>query len=562
MSDATDYEMGDIFDEIGQRESDMLAEHRFVGKLLWQPELATEDLRALVQPELFFDRAVGRIYAGILNLDGFAPENGQLLDWIAAADIAGRRGKEALGYLRFVGSDISPVELTELGEVIADVGVRRIEAQGRSEIFTHGWQSKMGLLTWADRDAFVQAEYDYLVEDTIPERELTIIIGATQAGKSFLAFHLAMCMCRALPFFGRNILEPVPVIWCAFEGGRGARGRMLAYAKHHGIEQELMFAALTNPIDLWSKELNVEELIKECEGVIRTCFNGKRPGAVFIDTHNAATPGASEIDSEAVSKIRDRYKRLIAALGCAVIIIGHTNAMGKHRGNELLVNNVDTVLTVTKKMILKNRTPVQVRDDDRRDVRTVDLWKQREGETGHLFDFVLPAVETGVKNKFGKSRTSCVVVKPNWSAQAEAEANAATPQQTKVGLKLSKKDSLFFKVMFDQIGERGEPPPPALRLPTGTLVVHRKFVSEAYKKSYISDEDIEDQKAPKPNTIKSDWRRCHHSLRDAGLIGYSEPYFWWTGKPVMGMPKTQPQKMMFDDPPPVTDFPEDGRDLQ
>jgi hypothetical protein len=156
--------------------------------------------------------------------------------------------------------------------------------------------------------------------------------------------------------------------------------------------------------------------------VIRSRFAGKRPGAVFIDTHNAATPGASEIDSEAVSRIRDRYKLIIQALGCAVVIIGHTNAMGKHRGNELLVNNVDTVITVTKKTVLKNRIAEQLKDDDRRDIRTVELVKQREGETGHLFDFVLPAIETGIKNKFGKSRTSCVVTKQNWSAQAEAEA--------------------------------------------------------------------------------------------------------------------------------------------
>lgn len=556
MSDQ--YELGDLVDEGGFAETDIAAEHQLIAQLLWHPDWI-ETVSDLVGPDDFFDRAVGRIFNGLSKLQGFEPEPAQLLEWLGSADVAGRTGKQALGYLRSLYDDAIDADgVTVIADRIWSLAERRFTAQGLSTI-AQPFTSKMGLLTWGDKRSFVQKEYEFLVEDLIPENELTIIIGATQAGKSFLSFHLAMCIARGVPFFGQRILSAVPVIWCAYEGGRGARGRMLAYENHHNLAGTAFpFAALTDPVDLWSKDLNVEDLITECEGIIRSEFGGVRPGALFIDTHNAATPGASEIDSEAVSKIRDRYRRLAQALGCAVIIIGHTNALGKHRGNELLVNNVDTVVTVQLKTVLKNRAPVQVTDDDRRDVRVAHVWKQREGYTGKRFDFVLPAIETGLINKFGEHRTSCVVTSPNWSEQAEAMANSAPEEVTRVGIKLTDVEDHFFKVLWKEIGRVGEPAPPVLGLKANQLVVHRATVSNAYKLSLIPEDG---SGAVSANTIKSRWTRATSRLRKVGVIGFEEPFFYWTGRPVMGVPGTLPQRSLFEEDP-RTEFPPDMGDFK
>jgi hypothetical protein len=561
----SDDDFGDHEDASGMPETAFEAEHRIVGMLIMHPGLAL-DLCAVLDPSLFVDPMLRVLYTKLIGTGGLQAEREDLLSWLGSATIRGRSGTAAIGYLHGLGA-MTPMEKVEgLVNEIIEVADRRFAAAPDAELNPVGtalqYTSRMGLLMWSERNEFTPEGYDYLVEDTIPEKELTIIMGATQAGKSFLAFHLAMCMARAVPFFGRRILQPVPVIWLAYEGGRGARGRMLAYAKHFELEDsaDFMFAALTRPVDLWSKETNVDEVIKECEGVIRSRFAGKRPGAVFIDTHNAATPGASEIDSEAVSRIRDRYKLIIQALGCAVVIIGHTNAMGKHRGNELLVNNVDTVITVTKKTVLKNRIAEQLKDDDRRDIRTVELVKQREGETGHLFDFVLPAIETGIKNKFGKSRTSCVVTKPNWSAQAEAEANAAqrrspANENRRAGVRVGAGEMHFLQCLFRELGEAGEKAPAKLQLPASTIVVHRTEVGKAYRESIIP-EDGKD--AASPEAVRKRWERSSRKLQALGVIGFREPYLWWTGKEVQGVPQTQRQQSMFDDgAPPVDEFPED-----
>lgn len=543
MSDVMEkYELGDIADEAGNPESDLRAEHELIGGLLWKPD-ATTMVRDCVSPELFYDRALGRIFSELVQLAGFEPSIDDICKWLGPVELAGRTGKQAVGYLRSIGAGLSVDEMTDRADRIFEVGERRMTAQGQVNL-VEPFQSKMGLLTWADRNTAVPDLYDWLIEDLIPERELTLMMGASQAGKSFLGFHMAMCVARGVPFFGRQILKAVPVVWGAFEGGRGARARMLAYANHHHLESsEFPFAALTRPIDLWSRETNVVELVKEIKGVISTEFAGVSPGAFFVDTHNAATPGASEIDSEAVSKIRDRYRYVAREIGCGIIIIGHTNALGKHRGSELLYNNVDTVIAVAKKTRINNRQPEQIKDNDARDVRTVDVVKQREGETGHLFDFVLPAVETGIKNKFGKVRTSCVVVAPNWSGQEEAEANVTGKKSdTKAGFKLTDIEDHFFRVLWKALEDSGEPAPVGSGIPVNTRVVHRADVSKAYKESSIPEDG---GLAVSPNTIKTRWTRATGRLRKFGVIGFREPWFWHTGKPIVGKPETYAQRSLF-----------------
>jgi len=552
MSDVLDhYPPGDIEDGGGNAESDLLAEHKLVGALLRQPEISV-DIRDLVSPELFFDRALGRLFGGIASLDGFAPDSDQLVTWLGgdSVEIAGRSGKQALGYLISVGDEVTPDEATVLADHIFELGERRLTAQG--QVF----QSKMGLVTWADRNSVADDVYDEYIEGIIPERELVLVIGATQAGKSFLTRHMCYCLARGIEFMGHRILEPVPVVWCAYEGGRGVKARDQAYDKHYGYEGEMPLATLAKPIDLWSKDLNVEELITEIEGVCRAEFNGRPPGVIVVDTHNAATPGASEIDSEAISKINVRYKRLRDVFGCTVIVVGHTNALGKMRGNEQLANNIETVITVTKKTVLKSRVPEQVKDDDGREVRSVDLWKQREGATGHLFDFVLPAIETKIKNKFGKFRTSCVVTTPNWSAQAEAEANVKEKKSdTKAGFKLTGHEDHFFSVLWKAL-ERGAPAPPELGLASNVRVAHRSEVIKLYKATFIPKDGSE--VAP-DNTINSRWTRATGNLRKFKVIGYQNNLFWWTGKPILGKPETFQQRMLFDerDMPPDDEFPPD-----
>lgn len=368
----------------------------------------------------------------------------------------------------------------------------------------------MGLRMWEEQDQ-PGPQYEYLIEDLIPERQVVVIMGESGTGKSFLTFAMAMAIARGVPFFDRRILKPMGVIWCAYEAADGAPARMRVYRRYHGLSLDpLPLGALQHPLPIWPTEPNGDALVTEIQGIERSRFNGVPIGAIVVDTYNAATPGASEIDSEVVSKIRSYFHRVVAATGATLIIVGHTNAAGKLRGNEQLPNNVDTIIKVSMKTRMDGRDVIQLKDDDDRDIRTMKVIKQREGKNGTEFDFVLHAEADGTINKFGKNRTSCVVVPFDGPVDARPTAR---------GPKLTAERMVIMAALRTAIEEYGEPTPPVLRLPHSIV---RVVNARRWKEIYL-------QKVPDgapDNTINKRLKYASNQFQTLGLIGRDNPFVW------------------------------------
>jgi hypothetical protein len=387
------------------------------------------------------------------------------------------------------------------------------------------FEPTMGLRMWEDQDQPGQ-QYDYLIEDLIPERQLVVLMGESGTGKSFLTFSMAMALARGVPFLGRRILRPIGVIWCAYEAAEGASARMRAYRRHHGLSLDpLPFAALQHPLPLWPNEPNGDRLINEILGIQRTRFNGIPLGMIVVDTYNAATPGASEIDSEVVSRIRAYFRRVVEATGATILIVGHTNAAGKHRGNEQLTNNVDTILKVSMKTTMVGRDAVQLKDEDGRKLRTLLVRKQREGRDGDEFDFVLHSVKDGTFNKFGAERTSCVIV------PFEGIADSRGREPTEKGPRLSHERTVILQALRTAMAEYSEPPPSALKLPRAiSRVVHARHWKEIYLQK-MPDHDL-----PPENTINKRLRDASAQFQNLSIIGRINPFVWLTGKQIQETP--------------------------
>jgi ABC-type dipeptide/oligopeptide/nickel transport system ATPase component len=369
----------------------------------------------------------------------------------------------------------------------------------------------MGLRMWDEQDR-PGPQYEYLIDDLIPERQVVVIMGESGCGKSFLGFSMGMAMARAIPFFGRRILKPVGVIWCAYEAADGTAARMRVYRKHHGLSLDpLPFGALQHPLPMWPTEPNGEVLITEAQGIERTKFNGTKIGAIFVDTYNAATPGASEIDSEVVSRIRICFRRVVEVTGAALIIIGHTNAAGKLRGNEQLPNNVDTIIKVSMKTKMDGREVIQLKDDGGLAIRTMKVIKQREGKNDDEFDFVLPWLPDGTINKFGNERTSCVVV-PVGGLSAPAQAE-------KKGPAMSDDQANILSALRNALAENGIPTPSILKLPRSiTTVCKISDWYEAYR-AVASKED---------DAVRKAMSRASDRFVKMKIIGRINPYVWVT----------------------------------
>lgn len=372
----------------------------------------------------------------------------------------------------------------------------------------------MGLRMWHEQDQ-PGPQYEYLIDDLIPERQVVVVMGETGTGKSFLAFAMAMAIALGEPFFDRRILRPMGVVWCAYEAAEGAAARMRVYRRYHGLSLDpLPFGALQHPLPIWPTEPNGDAVIREIQGIERTRFNGIKLGAIVVDTYNAATPGASEIDSEVVSKIRSYFHRAVEATGATLIIVGHTNAAGKLRGNEQLPNNIDTIIRVSMKTQLVGRDTIQIKDEDGRELRTMKVIKQREGKNGTEFDFVLRAWEDGTINKFGDRRTSCVVVR--------SDGLALGPRATR----LSTERIVILRALETAIEEYGEPPIAALKLPRAIATVVK---AQRWKEVYL--QKVPDHGAP-DNTINKRLRDASNQFQTMGLIGRLNPFVWLTGKVV------------------------------
>lgn len=391
----------------------------------------------------------------------------------------------------------------------------------------------MGLRMWIDQN-YGGRQYEFIIDDLIPERQVVVLMGDSGTGKSFLAFAMTMSLARGVPFFGRRVIRPMGVIWCAYEAADGASARMRAYREHHGLKLEpLPFGALEHPLPIWPNEPNGSLLINEIEGITSEHFGSSGLGAIVVDTYNAATPGASEIDSEVVSRIRTYFHRVVAKTGATLIIVGHTNSSGKHRGNEQLTNNVDTIIKVSMKTRLDGREIVQLKDDDGREIRTMKVVKQREGRRGAEFDFVLAAVKDGTKNRYGDDRTSCVVVPFGGSA-------SPSPVAGNRGQKLTHERTVILQALRTAIEDHGEPTPATLNLPRSIArVVNAKRWKEIYIQKMPDPEGVAD------NTINKRLRDASAQFQHLGIIGRQNPFVWI----VSGRNAAAEERPFFDDVP-------------
>lgn len=538
----------------GEPLSDPAAEQQLLGALLLNNEAFAAIVGTISEAE-FTETAHRRIFAACERAfqEGYALGPKALIEALGGDEKAAlfADGTTVAQYIAALMANCdTSLQVAEIATHLFECAERRaiqFEDSLRDEDERQApFVSKMGLRMWRDQNA-PGPQYEYLIEDLIPERQCVLLIGDTQTGKSFLATHLSMCGVRAKPFFGRRVLAPFGVVWCAYEAAEGAPARMRAYRKHHDLAlEDLPFGALTKPLKLWpDPELkNVDAVIAEIQAIERTQFNGVKLGMVVIDTHNAGTPGASEIDSEVISKIRDHYHKIVTATGATLLIVGHTNASGKHRGNEQLSNNVDTIIKVSLKVRVIGRDVIQLKDDDRRDIRTMRVIKQREGQNGDEHDFILRVVEDGTNNKFGKARTSCVVAPPNMQDIVDGDAGRnADSGDRHSGAKASKGEILFLQCVIDAMASDGIAPPPTLGLPRSIAkVVDYDFVKQLMAQKMLREDDNTPEGIKRhKERVKSAVKRTREGLMHIKVIGANSPYIWWTGKAVRGMAVTQPK---------------------
>lgn len=407
------------------------------------------------------------------------------------------------------------------------------------------FKSKFGAMNWRDTFQTSGREYEWLIKGVIPAREAVLIYGAPQTGKSFETQNLAMHVARGIDFQGRRT-KKAGVVYCAFEGGKGFRARQIAYSIHHQIaaEEDVDMVVLTRRADLFSDDVDINDLIAEIQHWAGTFTT--ELGLVVLDTWSAATPGADENAGKDVSKVRQRVMRIVSELNTAVIVVHHKPAGGgRPRGHGSLTGDFETTIDIDWVTQSGTRADAPrgpqnaVRDDDKRPLRTAIVTKQREGEQGTAWKFVLRQVKIST-DADGDPVTSCVSVLPAGvgAEERDAPASSSGPAKTEDGRFILKPNlATAFRALGSAIGEKGREAPPKIRAPAKTLCVTLSDWRDEYER--IAAGEDEDPTKLKER-VKKARDRAAERLILSGFIGKDGDWVWRTGKPVMGVDPPRP----------------------
>lgn len=394
-------------------------------------------------------------------------------------------------------------------------------------------QTKFGAVPFAD--LFKAAEpYPWLIRGILPAGERVMIYGEPQSGKSFATLDMAMHVARGADYIGRKTKQ-VGVAYCAFEGGKGFRGRAKACAVHHSIgpDAKLPFMIFTRQVDLFADDKTTAELVHEM-GAWSLTFSTPI-GLIVIDTVSAATAGMNENDSADVGKFLAVARAMKDAFGplCTIVLVHHKPKGGDGpRGSGKMTGDLESTIEVKfdENGLKEEKT--------NRAIRRMKVIKQREGETGFEWPFTLPSHKLGVEED-GADYTTCVVEHITEGNVREAQVYHDT------GFELFGADQkAAFRSLQKAIEEFGDLVPAALNKdrPTGVKIPHWFEVDQ--RRAIAIDENAGDD--PKANAArKKTLQRLARKWRDdfklveTGHTGPHNSWIWRTDKKVKGIDRPE-----------------------
>lgn len=353
---------------------------------------------------------------------------------------------------------------------------------------------------------FADAERDleppsWLIDDVLVAGEMSLVYGASQSGKSFLATHLAMAVARGVDVFGKKVI-PGGVIYVAAEGKKGFRYRLQAYRVENAIAERspIPFVLVPAAVDMFSEEGDFPAFLSDLRIVAdRMRALGTHVALVVIDTHAAVSPGLKENASEDVGRMMKHYRQIQEAAGGAhAMIVHHMNAAGDRvRGWSGFYAGVENAVEV-------------VNDGG---VRTARIAKLKDGAGDETIMFELAVRDVAVRED-GKQLTSCVVV-----ALSKQDA-AVTRRRATTKAKLTDNEKAGLLALREVILARGEPAPGSLGLPQGVKVVQQDaWRAEILKRVWI-------ETRPAASTFRSACQRIQVGLIAKNVIAASQPWVW------------------------------------
>jgi KaiC/GvpD/RAD55 family RecA-like ATPase len=305
-----------------------------------------------------------------------------------------------------------------------------------------------------------------LVKGFLEQEQISLWVGESGCGKTFLVLDLSLHIAAKLDWFGRKVEQGV-VVYVAAEAGRSIINRVAAFKDEFKLEDRIIpFAAVTSSVDLCHAGVgDVDRLIEEIKEVAQDCS----VMLVVIDTVSRALAGGNENAPDDMGAFVKSMDRLRDELQCHVAAVHH---FGKEtsrggRGHSLLQCGVDTVIEVDRSAATGIATAV--------------ITKQRDGPTCQQIAFQLREITLGT-NQDGDPVTSCVVKPIAASTKAQAKP------------KLSAAQARALELLKEALARNGQIPPTNAYIPINTSCVSEPLWRDYCYEGMISDTDKLDSK--------------------------------------------------------------------
>jgi len=231
-------------------------------------------------------------------------------------------------------------------------------------------------------------DIEWLIHNTLPVGNLSVLYGAPGSGKTFMA--MDMCMAVASGTRWRNDSLKVKqgaVLYVACEGGAGLRKRFRGYAQQFNVNLD----------DIPLKVINASPNLLDAATVNNLLYHASQIDnlqLIVIDTLSRSLIGGDENSSQDLGAYLDNCLHLYRELDAGVLLVHHSGkskAAGM-RGHSMLQGTAYAVLECEYAAA----------------GRSVFIEKQKDGEAGQKYPFQLFPVSLGV-NRDGDEITTCVV---------------------------------------------------------------------------------------------------------------------------------------------------------
>ena len=298
----------------------------------------------------------------------------------------------------------------------------------------------------------------YLVDELMPSAGLVLVWGKQKTFKSFWLLDLFVHVAMGWPYRDHAVRQGA-VIYCAFEGGHGYKGRIEAIRRHYGISDDAAVPLYVMPgqVDLIADERAlVEEFRYQLDAVV--------PAVVVLDTLNRSLSGSESSDKDMTLYVK-AAEAVRKAFGCVCVIVHHCGYDDTHaRGHTSLPAAVDAELSVVR--------------DEGSPVVLVTVKAMRDGPEGMVVrSRALPVPLDPDQN--GKPRSSIVIVPDDSTVVAP----------TKQGGRRDTATPLLVEVLRAALDAKGEYFTPDGKLPL--QAVDSQHVRELFYRRYVDVEEDE-----------------------------------------------------------------------